>query len=106
MLDCAQVADHVASTVAASKPRSGATLAAVKDMVSTRCQTDAWADDTKQCLHAIATIAEGRACAAKMTDAQREAIRSQAKALRAQANEPVPEDDHSSDWIRHVVEGD
>jgi hypothetical protein len=104
LLDCATVADHVASTVAAGKPRSGATLAAVKDMVATRCQADAWSDDTKQCLHAIATIKDGRTCAEKMTDAQRDAIRTQAKALRA---EPAPEpDDHGSDWIRHVVEGD
>src|SRR5687767_14874533 len=93
MLDCAKVADHVATTVAAAKARPGATHAAVKDLVSTRCQADAWSDDTKQCLHAMSTIPEGRACAAKMTDAQRTALRTQAKTLRKDASEPVAEND-------------
>jgi hypothetical protein len=103
MLDCAKVADHVASTVAAAKPRPGATHAAVKELVSTRCQADAWTDDTKQCLHSMSTIAEGRACAAKMTDDQRAAIKTAAKALRKDASEPVADSDES-DWIKHVVE--
>ena len=104
MIDCAKVADHVAATVAADKPRTGATNAAVKDMVATRCKADAWSDETKQCLVAIATVADGRACGEKMTDAQREAIRADARALRADASEPGSADDPSSDWIRHVVE--
>jgi hypothetical protein len=105
LLDCAKVADHVATTVAANKPRPGASHAAVKDLVATRCQADAWTDETKQCLFAIKTIPEGRACATKMTDEQRTAIKTQAKALRKDATRPVDEpDDQSSDWVRHVVE--
>src|SRR5688572_7584697 len=80
LLDCAKVADHVATTVSTNKPRPGATHATVKEMVSTRCQADAWTDETKQCMHAIATIKDGRACAAKMTDDQRKALRTQARA--------------------------
>jgi len=103
MLDCAKVADHVATTVAADKPRPGATHATVKDLVATRCTADAWTDDTKQCLNAITTIREGRACAAKMTDEQRTALKTQARALRK--GEPVADaDDQGSDWIKHVVE--
>jgi hypothetical protein len=105
MLDCPKVADHVATTVAADKPRPGATHAAVKDLVSTRCQADAWSDETKLCLNAIKTIKEGRDCAAKMTDEQRTAIKTAAKELRQKASEPVADaDDPGSDWIRHVVE--
>jgi hypothetical protein len=104
LLDCATVAGHVATTVAAAKPRSGATHAAVKDLVATRCKADAWSDETKQCLHAIATIPEGRACTTKMTDAQRTALETQAKALRKGDAPPAVADDHSSDWIKHVVE--
>src|SRR5687767_5595322 len=73
LLDCAKVADHVVTTVAAQPPRSGVTPAAVGDMVRTRCQTDAWSHETKQCLYAIKAIGEGRACASGMTDAQRDA---------------------------------
>src|SRR5262245_56055740 len=75
LLDCTKVADHVATTVAADKPRPGATHATIKELVETRCKADAWTDETKQCLNAIATIRDGRACAAKMTDAQRTAIK-------------------------------
>jgi hypothetical protein len=105
LLDCSKVADHVATTVASNKPRPGATHATVKELVQTRCTADAWSDETKQCLHAIKTIKEGRECAAKMTDAQRTAIKTAARALRKDAAEPVADaDDHSSDWIKHVVE--
>ncbi|MEO8701556.1 MAG: hypothetical protein ABI867_16040 [Kofleriaceae bacterium] len=103
LLDCTTVANHVATTVAADKPRSGATHAAVKNLVETRCKADAWTDETKQCLHAIATIREGRACATKMTDAQRTALQAQAKALRKDAS-AEPDEDRSADWIKHVVE--
>lgn len=104
LLDCTTVGEHVATIVDASKPRSGATHAAVKNMVLTRCSADAWSDATKQCLHAMTSIPEGRACATGMTDAQREALRTAAKALRGDASEPTAPDDHSADWIRHVVE--
>ena len=103
MLDCTMVADHVATTVVANKPRAGATHAKVKDLVSTRCTADAWTDDTKQCLIAIKTVAEGRACATKMTDEQRAAIKTQALALRNDASAPVAENGESN-WIEHVVE--
>jgi hypothetical protein len=102
LLDCARIADHVATSVAADRPRAGATPAAIKDMVATRCRTDGWSDETKQCLHATKTIREARACAAGMTDVQREAIKAHARKLR-QANDAT-EDDHSADWIKHVVE--
>lgn len=104
MLACAQVAEHVATTVDADRPRPGATHAAVKDLVQTRCQADAWTDDTKQCLNTITTIKEGRACAGKMTDEQRTAIRTAARALRGDATASAEPDDNSSDWIRHVVQ--
>ncbi len=104
MLDCPMVADHVATTVAANKPRPGATHAAVKEMVSTRCQADKWTDDTKQCMHDIKSVAEGRACASKMTDEQRAAIKTAAMALRKDTSSPAPTDDPSSNWIEHVVE--
>lgn len=105
LLDCTKVAEHVATTVDASKPRSGATHAAVKDMVAIRCKTDAWTDETRQCLYAIATIREGRACATGMTDEQRDAIRAHARSLRADASgSNADSDDQSADWIRHVVE--
>jgi hypothetical protein len=104
LLDCGKVAAHVATAVAADKPRPGVTPAAIKELVGTRCQADAWSDETKQCLNAIATIQDGRACAAKMTDEQRAALKTQATALRKDASVQTDADDHSSDWIRHVVE--
>lgn len=105
LLDCTRVAEHVATTVAASRPRSGATHARVKDMVTTRCSTDGWTDETRQCLYAITSIREGRACTASMTDEQRDAIRAHARSLRADAKAAsADEDDQSADWIRHVVE--
>jgi hypothetical protein len=101
LLDCAKVADHVAATVGA--PKGNVTPAAVEDMVQTRCQTDAWTHETKQCLHGIKTISEGRACATAMTDVQRDAIKAHARRLRAEASGPTPDDDQSADWIKHVV---
>jgi hypothetical protein len=102
LLDCAKVAEHVATTVDASKPRSGITHGPVKEMVTIRCETDAWSDETKQCLYAINTVQEGRACATGMTDVQRTALKTHAKSLRAPTGSE--EEDHSGDWIKHVVE--
>ena len=102
MLDCDKVADHVAS-VAAAKPRPGVTQASIKELVGSHCKSDAWSDETKQCLNAMTSIKEGRACAEKMTDEQRTAIRTAARALRKDEPAPAP-DDNSSDWIRHVVQ--
>lgn len=104
MLDCEKVAGHVATTVVASRPRAGATQATIQEMVTTRCKADAWSDETKQCLHAIKSMQEGRACATKMTDEQRTAIRTAAQALRKDATPPATPDDDQSDWIKHVVE--
>jgi hypothetical protein len=106
MLDCGKVADHVATTVAADKPRPGATHAAVKELVSTRCAADKWTDETMQCLFVIKTIKEGRDCASKMTDEQKTAIKTAAKELRKAnaGSEPPPDDDHEGDWIKHVVQ--
>jgi len=102
LLDCEKVAEHVATTVVADKPRAGVTHATVKELVSTRCQADKWTDETKQCLNTIATIKDGRACATQMTDEQRISIRTAARVLR---KDPAPGDpDPGSDWIRHVVE--
>jgi hypothetical protein len=72
-------------------------------MVMTRCQTDAWSDETKHCLFAIKAISEGRACADGMTDVQRDAIKAHAQRLRAEATGPTATDE-SGDWIKHVVE--
>jgi hypothetical protein len=103
LLDCAKVADHVAETVRQA-PRSGVTPAGVENMVSTRCQTDAWSHETKQCLYAIKLMSEGRACASGMTKVQRNAIAAHARQLRADTSGPVEADDQSSDWIKHVVQ--
>ncbi len=102
LLDCAKVADHVAKTVDAARPRTGVTHEAIDQLVLTRCKADGWSDDTKQCLVAIATIAEGRACTDKMPEEQRTALHAAARDLRKEG--PVETDDHGSDWIRHVVE--
>src|SRR5687767_15984716 len=83
MLDCAKVSDHVAATV--QSPRSGVTPAAVKEMVMTRCQTDGWSHETRQCFFAIKSTSEGRACATGMTDVQRDAIKAHARQLRSTA---------------------
>jgi hypothetical protein len=104
LVDCDKVAEHVATTAQTAKLRSGASYEAIKSMVSTRCTTDAWSDETKQCLFAIKTVREGRDCATKMTDAQRTAIHTDAQALRKEAAGPVEGEDHSGDWIEHVVE--
>ncbi len=72
-------------------------------MVLTRCQTDAWTHETKQCLYAIKLMSEGRACATGMTDVQRDAMKAHARQLRADAGGPTDTDDQSSDWIKHVV---
>jgi hypothetical protein len=101
MLDCTKVSDHVAATV--QSPRSGMTPAAVKEMVLTRCETDGWSHETRQCLYAIKSTTEGRACATGMTDVQRDAIKAHARRLRADAPSAEP-DDQSSDWIKHVVQ--
>jgi hypothetical protein len=102
LLDCTKVAEHVA-TVARQAPRSGVTAAMVNDMVLTRCKTDAWSHETKQCLFAIKTMIEGRACATGMTDVQRDAIKAHARQLRADASGPTDVDDPNADWIKHVV---
>lgn len=104
MLDCKQVADHVATTVRASTPRIGVTPAVVQEMVSVRCTTDGWTDETKHCVFAIKAIREARACASTMTDEQRTAIKTHAARLRKDATSPTDADDSSSDWISHVVE--
>lgn len=103
LLDCAKVADHVATTLRAENPRAGVTPAAVQDMVSLRCRTDGWTDETKHCLYAIKTISEGRDCANTMSDDQRAAIKASAAALRKDAS-PTETDDSSADWVSHVVE--
>jgi hypothetical protein len=104
MLDCKRVADHVAATVSASKPRPGVTPAAVQEMVSIRCGTDGWTDETKRCVFAIKTLREARDCASTMTDEQRAAIKAHAARLRKDAVTQTDADDSSSDWITHVVE--
>ena len=104
LLDCATVADHVANTAVAAKPLPGATYASIKELVATRCQADAWTDETKQCFHAIAKILDGRACAKQLTEEQRKALHAQALALSKGATPGSDPDDHNSDWIRHVVE--
>jgi hypothetical protein len=104
MLDCKQVADHVTATVRASTPRSGVTPAAVQEMVSVRCSTDGWTDETKHCVFAIKAISEARACATTMTDEQRTAIKTHAARLRKDATPPTDAGDSSSDWVSHVVE--
>ncbi len=104
LLDCTRVAEHVAVTVDTSAARSGVTRAAVKDMVVTRCTTDAWTHETKQCLSAIKTISEGGACATAMTDEQRDALQAHARSLRADASGPSEADGATADWIKHVVE--
>jgi hypothetical protein len=104
MLDCKRVADHVAATVSASKPRTGVTPAAVQEMVSVRCSTDGWTDETKHCVFAIKAISEARDCASTMTDEQRTVIKMHAARLRKDAVTQTDVDDPSSDWITHVVE--
>jgi hypothetical protein len=105
LLDCVKVSDHVAATVAGQTPRSGVTPGAVKDMVATRCRTDAWSNATKHCMYAIKLMSEGRACATGMTDVQRDAIKAHARQLRADASGSSAEPDgQGSDWIKHVVE--
>ena len=104
LVDCATVGSHIAKILPADRPRPGATPAAVQDMVSTRCRDDAWSDETKRCVFAVKTIAEARECASTMTDEQRTAIRTQARALRADAAGSADTDDASADWVRHVVE--
>ena len=103
LLDCTKVADHMADDVRASTPRAGVTPAAVQDMVNMRCTQDYWSDATKQCLFATKAMREARSCASTMTDDQRTAIRTAARALRKDASAP-PEDDTSADWIQHVVD--
>ena len=97
-------ADHVANTAVAGKPLPGATYATIKELVATRCQADAWTDETKQCFHAIAKILDGRVCANQLTEEQRKALHTQALALSKGATPGSDPDDHNSDWIRHVVE--
>lgn len=104
MLDCKQVADHVAATVSATKPRTGVSPAAVREMVSVRCSTDGWTDETKHCVFATKAISEARDCASTMTAEQRTAIKAHAARLRKDAVTQTDADDSSSDWIGHVVE--
>ena len=102
MLDCAIVAEHVATTVDAEKPRT--THAAVKDMVSVRCRTDGWTDETRRCLYAIKTVADGKACTLTMNEEQIAAIKAHARTLRNQATGTDVPEDASADWVQHVVE--
>lgn len=105
MLACSKVADHVATTVAANRPRPEATHGAVANLVTTRCEQDAWPDAARQCLFAITTIKEGRACARHLTEEQRTALRTSARGLRKGAvDEPAGDDELVNDWLRHVVE--
>ncbi|HVK88859.1 MAG TPA: hypothetical protein VM513_32290 [Kofleriaceae bacterium] len=104
MLACSKVADHVATTVVASRPRPGATHGAVANLVTTRCEQDAWADQARQCLFSITTIQEGRACAQHLTDEQRTALRTAARAMRKDAATEPADDELVNDWLKHVVE--
>jgi hypothetical protein len=105
LVSCDQAATHVGSTAQkTARLRGAATYEALVSMVSTRCTTDAWADETKQCLFAINRIRDARKCTSTMTDAQREAIKTDARALRKDAAGPVEDEDHSADWLDHVVE--
>lgn len=105
LVSCDQVATHVGTTAQQkAKLRSGASYEAIVSMVSTRCTTDAWSDETKQCLFAIKAIREGRDCATKMTEEQRTAIHADVQAMRKDATGPVEGEDHSGDWLEHVVE--
>ena len=104
LLDCAKVADHVASVVSKDKPRPGATHGAVHELVGTRCTADKWDDATKQCLFVITSVSEGRACADRMTGAQKESIMAAAKELRKANAGTDAIDDHEGDWIKHVVQ--
>lgn len=104
MLACSKVADHVATTVAANRPRPEATHGAVANLVSTRCEQDAWPDAARQCLFAITTIQEGRACAQHLTEEQRTALRTAARAMRKDAAAEPADDELVNDWLRHVVE--
>jgi hypothetical protein len=105
MLPCAKVADHVASTVAANRPRPGTTPGEVSNLIATRCEQDAWTDQARQCMFAITTVKEGRACAQQLTDEQRTALRTAARAMRKDAAAETTNDDELvNDWLRHVVE--
>lgn len=105
LVSCDQAAKHVGSTAQkTARLRGAATYEALVSMVSTRCTTDAWTDETKQCLFGINRIRDARNCTSTMTDAQREAIKADAQALRKDAAGPVEDEDHSADWLEHVVE--
>jgi len=104
LVDCDNVAKHVAQTAQTVKLRSGASYEAIQNLVLTHCKSDAWNDETKQCLFSIKAIREGRDCASKMTDEQRTAITADAQKLRKDMSGPVEDPDHSGDWVQHVVE--
>lgn len=104
MLDCHKVADHVATVVSKDKPRPGATHGAVHELVNSRCTADKWSAETMQCLFVINSVTEGRACADKMTDEQKAAVKAAAKELRQANAGTEPVDDHEGDWLKHVVQ--
>ena len=104
LLDCSKVADHLAANVRASTPRPGITPAAVQDMVNMRCSQDYWSDQTKQCMYATKTIREARDCSSTMTDDQRTAIHTAARALHKEMEGSTDTEDTNADWIKHVVD--
>ncbi len=66
----------------------------LRRVIGERCERDAWAADTKQCLLSLANLSDGERCQKLMTQAQVEAFQRDSEAatveLRDQFSEEPP----------------
>ena len=58
-------------------------------MVSVRCSTDGWTDETEHCVFATKAISKARDFASRRPDEQRTAIKANAARLRKDAVTPT-----------------
>lgn len=83
---CEVVADHVGALIG---ERPGA--AAVREVVATRCTSDAWRDGARACMLATTSLDKPQRCKAQLTTAQRGAFERALAALNTGGIARAPE---------------
>jgi hypothetical protein len=69
--DCQTVAAHAVPVLFADRPDAHA---AAIEAYQTRCETDAWSDEARNCISTIQNADEAKGCETHLTDAQRKAL--------------------------------
>ncbi|HEY5927892.1 MAG TPA: hypothetical protein VIV11_39670 [Kofleriaceae bacterium] len=93
--DCPKVADHLVTLMSGATKHPPEATDPLRRVVDQRCEQDQWSADTKQCLLALSSLADGERCRAMMTDAQVAAFQRDSEAatveLRGQFREEPPQ---------------